>query len=169
MGRTHKLPIFSSKYIKDFHPKSGWCTSKIYALLDIEIDDEDIEYYEYIVSLFFNYYFEKTFMKKIYDELILYYDPNSDLEFNYDKNKGSNVHIQNIITIILDYMKEVLKKNKNKKWVVNGLFHTETIYLYNFNIENFEMALSNHFQNFNVHRYGMWLEHYTLNYSNIIE
>ncbi len=188
MGRTHKLlPTTQSNYIphlKGIHPKAGWRGPSTNASTQVEIDSENEETFDYqkIVSVFYNYYFEKDFMRKIHNELISYYDvsaniplnpldrdrndPENDDEDDYDKNKGFDTHIQNIISIIVEYMEYVLDENKNKKWIVNGLFHKETIYLHYFDIYEFENALEDYFQDFTDEKHYMWLEHYSFSSMN---
>ncbi len=109
---------------------------------------------------------KKILWEKIHNELISYYDPEKDDEDDYDKNKGSDIHIQNIISIIVEYMEYVLEENKNKKWIVNGLFHKETIYLHYFDIYEFENALEDYFQDFTDEKHYMWLEHYSFSSMN---
>ncbi len=175
MGRTHKLlSTTQSNYIphlKGIHPKAGWRGPSTNASTQVEIDSENEERFDYqkIVSVFYNYYFEKDFMRKIHNELISYYDPENDDENNYDKNKGSDTHIQNIISIIVEYMEYVFEENKNKKWIVNSFFHKETIYLHHFDIYEFENVLEDYFQDFTDEKHYMWLQHYTVTYSDEIE
>ncbi len=100
-------------------------------------------------------------MRKIHNELISYYDSENDDEEDYDKNKGSDTHIQNIISIIVEYMEYVLEENKNKKWILNTLFHKGIIYLHNFDIYEFENALEDYFQDFTDEKHYMLLKHYS--------
>jgi hypothetical protein len=171
MGRTHKLlPTTQSNYIphlKGIHPKAGWRGPSTNASVQVEMDSENEETFDYqkIVSVFYNYYFDKEFTSSIRNELLSYYDPENDDEYDYDKNKGSDTHIQNIISMIIDYMENVIEKNKNKKWVVNGLCFNETIDLTNFDIYEFENALEHYFEDFTDEKHYMWLEHYSPTYS----
>ncbi len=164
MGRTHKLTSTTKSsyvpHVKGINPTGGWRGPSTRASVHVEMeqDEEELDYQK-IVPIFYNYYFDKEFNSDIYHELVSYYDPNSDDEYG----NGSDTHIQNIISIIMDYMECVVKETKNKKWIIHGLGFNEIINLTNFDMEHFEIALESYFENFREEDHYMWWEHYSPN------